>query len=142
MGGLHVNQLYSACISPVYHMLQCRQTCRYTAWTLHTEWSHQMRIDGSFIGKEEASLLKYHRRYTGPPVRMSHRKWRETKQQLSWLPDLALLGCCLLSLHFLCDILSGRPVVACRTVPHLNNPLLFKVLFNFPDLRMGTQKLL
>ena len=41
---------------------------------------------------------------------MSHRKWRETKQQLSWWPDLALLGCCLLSLHFLCDILSGRPV--------------------------------
>ena len=46
---------------------------------------------------------------TGWLVRMSHRKWRETKQQLSWLPDLALLGCCLPSLRFLCDILTGRP---------------------------------
>ena len=37
------------------------------------------------------------------------RKWRETKQQLIWWPDLALLGCCcLVSIHFLCDILSGR----------------------------------
>ena len=47
---------------------------------------------------------------TGRPVRMSHRKWRETEQQLSWLPDLALLGSCLLSLHFLCDIQTGRTV--------------------------------
>ena len=42
---------------------------------------------------------------------MSHKKWRETKQQLIWWPlDLALLGCCLDSPHLLCDILSGRPV--------------------------------
>ena len=41
---------------------------------------------------------------------MSHRKWRETKQQLILLPDLALLGCCLVDLQFLCDILSGGPV--------------------------------
>ena len=41
---------------------------------------------------------------------MLHRKWREIKQQLiGWL-DLALLGCCLVDLHFLCDILSGGPV--------------------------------
>ena len=40
---------------------------------------------------------------TGRLVRMSHRKCRETKQQLSWLPDLALLSCCLVPLHFLCD---------------------------------------
>ena len=38
-------------------------------------------------------------------------KWRETKQQLSWCPDLALLGCCLVSLHFLWNILSSRPVL-------------------------------
>ena len=31
---------------------------------------------------------------------MSHRKWRETKQQLICWPELALLGCCLVSLHF------------------------------------------
>ena len=37
---------------------------------------------------------------TVPKRRMSHRKWRETKQQLTWLLDLALLGCCLVSLHF------------------------------------------
>ena len=35
---------------------------------------------------------------------MSHRKWRQIKQQLSWWPDMALLGCCLVSLHFLCNI--------------------------------------
>ena len=33
----------------------------------------------------------------------------ETEQQ--W-PDLALLGCCLISLHILCDILSTSPVAA------------------------------
>ena len=37
--------------------------------------------------------------------RMSHRKQREIKQQLIRWPDLALLGCSLLSLHILCDIL-------------------------------------
>ena len=37
---------------------------------------------------------------------MSHRKWGETKQQMIWWPDLALLGCCLVSLHFQCDILA------------------------------------
>ena len=42
---------------------------------------------------------------TGPVCTMSHRKWRETKQQLIGLPDLALLGCCLVSLPFLWDIL-------------------------------------
>ena len=26
------------------------------------------------------------------------------------MPDLALLGCCLVYLHFMCDILSGQPV--------------------------------
>ena len=33
-------------------------------------------------------------------ARMSHRKWRVTKQQLILWPDLTLLGCCLVSLHF------------------------------------------
>ena len=42
--------------------------------------------------------------------RMSYRKWRGTNQQLIWWPDLAVVGCCLVSLHFLCDILSGRLV--------------------------------
>ena len=46
-----------------------------------------------------------------PDDRMPHRKYRETKQHMIWRPDLALLGCCLVSLHFLCDIPSGRPEV-------------------------------
>ena len=36
---------------------------------------------------------------------------QETKRQLSLWPDLALLGCCLISLHFLCDSLTSHPVV-------------------------------
>ena len=48
---------------------------------------------------------------TGRSDRMSHRKWRVTKKQLIWWPaDLALLCCCLVSLQFLCDTLSVRPV--------------------------------
>ena len=42
---------------------------------------------------------------------MSHRKWRETKQQLIRWPDLALLGCCLVSPHFQCDILATITVL-------------------------------
>ena len=29
--------------------------------------------------------------------KMSHKKWRETHQQLTWWPDVALLDCCLVS---------------------------------------------
>ena len=47
---------------------------------------------------------------TGRPDGMLQRKWKETKQQLIWWPDLALLGCCLVSLNLLYDILSGCPV--------------------------------
>ena len=35
---------------------------------------------------------------------MSHRKWRETKQQPSMLHCPAVPGCCLVSFEFLCDI--------------------------------------
>ena len=45
---------------------------------------------------------------TGRPVRMSHKKWRETKQQPSKTGHQ--ISCCLVSLHFWCDILSGHPV--------------------------------
>ena len=41
---------------------------------------------------------------------MSHRKWGETKQQSSTNRSGNRINCCLVSLHFLCDILSGRPV--------------------------------
>ena len=40
-----------------------------------------------------------------------NRKWRETKQQLILWSDLAVLGCCLVSLHFQGDILSGWPCI-------------------------------
>ena len=38
--------------------------------------------------------------------RMAHRKWKETKQQLSMLPGPAVPGCCLVSYHFLWILLS------------------------------------
>ena len=47
---------------------------------------------------------------TGPPDRMSQRKWRSTKQHPSRARAGYQISCCLLSLHFLCDILSGGPV--------------------------------
>ena len=43
---------------------------------------------------------------TGPVDRMSHKKWRETKQQPSRARTGHQISCCLLLLHFLCDILS------------------------------------
>ena len=49
--------------------------------------------------------------YTGRPVRMSHRKWRESKQDPSRARSGNQPSCCLVSLHFPSDILSGRPVV-------------------------------
>ena len=47
---------------------------------------------------------------TGIGARMSYRKWRENKQQLIRWPELVLLGLCLVSLHFRCDILAPIPV--------------------------------
>ena len=47
---------------------------------------------------------------TGPDRRMSHRKWRVTKQDPSRARPGTQLGCCLFSLHFLCDILQSSPV--------------------------------
>ena len=42
--------------------------------------------------------------------RMSHMKWRKTKQHPSLQPDQALLCCCLVSFHFKCDILRSSKV--------------------------------
>ena len=41
---------------------------------------------------------------------LSYRKWRETKQQPSRNRSGHQISCCLVSLHFLCAILSSRPV--------------------------------
>ena len=43
--------------------------------------------------------------------RMKHRKWKETKQQPGTAGPGNKLGCCLVSLHFLCHLLCGRSVL-------------------------------
>ena len=48
---------------------------------------------------------------TGLVRRMPDRKWRESKQQLSCWPELALFGCILVSLHFLWCFLHTSTVV-------------------------------
>ena len=58
---------------------------------------------------------------------MSYRKWRENKQQLIRWPELVLLGLCLVSLHFRCDILAPIPVqlsqyVKSNATEHLPQP--------------------
>ena len=65
-----------------------------------------------------------------------HREWIDTKQQLiSWL-DLALLGCCcLVTLHFLCDILPSG-LVESRRKSKESIALLFVV---FVRLRMRSR---
>ena len=70
--------------------------------------------------------------HTGWLERMSHRKWRETKQQLIWWPEVALLECCLVSLHFLCDILSSHPVETYLKITSLwfNKPIIHVLSFN------------
>ena len=44
-------------------------------------------------------------------ARMSHWKWRETKQHPSRARSGNQISCCLVSLHFLCDILAPITVV-------------------------------
>ena len=43
-------------------------------------------------------------------LRMSHRKWKETKQQPSMLLGAAVPGCCLVSFHILWVILSTSTI--------------------------------
>ena len=69
---------------------------------------------------------------------MSHRKRRETKQQLSWWPLLALLSCCLFSLSISCAT-SYQVALYCNTLLlmmffpgfsclHCNNYSLFLII--------------
>ena len=60
---------------------------------------------------------------TGRLDRMSHRKWWETKQQQSRARLGHQISCCLVSLHFLCEILSSHPVLP----SHLAAFMLFQV---------------
>ena len=56
--------------------------------------------------------------------RMAHRKWKETKQQPSLLPDPAVPGCSLFSFHFLSAILCLQAVYYWLRI----NSLLWKFL--------------
>ena len=50
--------------------------------------------------------------YNGPAAKLSHRKWKETKQQPGTAGSGNILCCCLVSLHFMCDTLSIHSVDA------------------------------
>ena len=51
--------------------------------------------------------IKYHCLYS---LRTAHRKWKETKQQPRTAGPGNMLGCCLVSFHFLLTILSTSTV--------------------------------
>ena len=63
---------------------------------------------------EKPKSNKPHTTYTLPDVSLTtgcgHRKWKETKQQLSMLPGPAVPGCSLVSFHILWAILSTSTV--------------------------------
>ena len=79
---------------------------------------------GSSAGQAAGSIFSLHLRCTWRPDRMSHRKWRESKQQPSRARSGNQLSCCLVSLHFLCDILLGRPVVCWSVGQKAISPLI------------------
>ena len=58
---------------------------------------------------DDPAMLGLVAEITGHVFGLFHRKWREDKQQLSGRSDPALLGCCLISLHFLCCIRTRLP---------------------------------
>ena len=63
--------------------------------------------------------------YTERPDRISHRKWRETKQQQSRARSGNEISCCLVFLYFLCEIPSSHVLArACNTalIPFRNEP--------------------
>ena len=51
-------------------------------------------------------------------LRMTHRKWKEIKQQPSMLPDPAVPGYCLFSFHILWAILSTSTVLYDEVARH------------------------
>ena len=66
-------------------------------------------------------------------ARMWHMKWRETKEQLICWPDLALLGCYFVSLHFQCDILAPITVdIGCKIcIRSMSCPASMSQMFYF-----------
>ena len=72
--------------------------------------------------------------------RMAHRKWKEAKQ----LPGTAgpgnMLGCCLISFHFLWAIHPIHPVLCLRVYPFDPFPrLLIRIRVRFLRLLLKTQ---
>ena len=66
-------------------------------WACTTKWPPMLNLDcaADITHAHVYGLGTFENTYRPRPVdRISHRKWRETKEQLIWLPDLALLGCC------------------------------------------------
>ena len=64
---------------------------------------------------------------------MAHRKWKEIKQQPGTAGPGNILGCCLVSLRFLCDINSihsvpPEPILTDVTHPDDADPLLLRIL--------------
>ena len=55
--------------------------------------------------------------YTVNVCRISHRIWKETKMHPGRLRSSSLISCCLLCLHFLCDILLTFTVQMPELIP-------------------------
>ena len=78
-------------------------------WSTEVAWFK----DGLPIDLNHRPTIRYVQKcstYTVLVLRMTHRKWRETKQQPSMLPGPAVTGCCLVYFHFLWVILSTSTV--------------------------------
>ena len=51
-------------------------------------------------------------------LRMAHRIWKETKHEPGTVGPGNILGCCLVSFHFLWDILCPQAVLLRRLIKH------------------------
>ena len=73
---------------------------------------------------------------------MSHRKWRDTKQQPGTGGPGNILGCCLVSLRFLCDLHTIHNVEIALTL--LLRPdflrLFFRLLLDLEDFGGGGRR--
>ena len=86
------------------------------SWVLRTD--RDVQCNGVMSGKLHVDKCS-----TVPVDRMSHRKWREAKQQPSRTRSGNHINCCLVSLHFQRDIQSTAPV-QCLTRKNVENLLL------------------
>ena len=104
------NLLLFTDVITLFNIMLLIATLRY--WTgigVHCCQKHEIELLETCIFWTSFSFLS--QVCTGWLDRMSHRKWRETKQQLIWWPEVDGLGWCLGSLYFLCDIMSSHPVI-------------------------------